>query len=459
MGIARQETRRVLLVSFHFPPDAGVGGLRCQKFAKYLPAYAWTPHVLTVRERYYPRVDPSRFRDVQNTAIWRTRAWPSPRIAALAVRAALLRALGRGNVTMERQEKHSRITLTERNRVRPGRWAALRRTLLSFASLPDDQVGWLAPGLAQALRVHRRERVEALVTSGPPHTAHLIGWWLKRLTGVRWIADFRDPWTWNEGKVRSTRSVLSDRTEAWMERRVVEAADHVVLVTDRLREEFAHAYEHVPAAKFTTIWNGFDADDFDDHIGRPTGGPFTIAHVGSLYLRRSPAAFLTAVRDLIRQRRIPPEDLRILFAGEFADGCQVDGLVASLGLSRVAAVSEPVPHREAVGLMQRADLLLLSAQCPTYQVPAKTFEYLAAGPPILAIAEEGAAADLVRKTGGWVSADDPAMLAEVVHQAYLSHHSERESRPAQPWKRPGVQAYERRCLTGDLVELLGRPTS
>jgi glycosyltransferase involved in cell wall biosynthesis len=448
--------KRVLLVSFHFPPDAGVGGLRCQKFAKYLPLYDWTPHVLTVREQSYSRVDPSRSDDVRSVAVSRTGVWPSPRIAALSARAGLLRTIGQGRNVEARQERHARTTFTQRNTLRPGRWAGLRRTVLSLGSLPDDQVGWLLPGLTAALRICRQERIAAVVTSGPPHTAHLIGWWLKRLTGVRWVADFRDPWTGNEGKPRPMRSALSDRLEAWMEGRVVAAADHVVLVTARLCDEFTDRYPHLPAAKFTTIWNGFDADDFEPHSAdQPVQGPFTIAHVGSLYLRRSPSAFLTAVSDLLRQGRMRPDDVRVVFAGEFADGCQVDRLVPALGLSAIVTVTDPIAHRDAIGLMVRADLLLLFAQCPPYQVPAKTFEYLASGPPLLAITDGGAAADLVKKTGGWVSADDPAMLAEAVHHAYLSHGADRTSRRAvTPWRRPGVQAYDRRRLTGQLVTLL-----
>ena len=312
--------KNVLLVTYHFPPDASVGALRPQKFVKHLPAFGWTPHVLTVEDRYSAAVDPARLHDVRAARIFRTRVLPSPWAAALGIRAALLRALGRGRALEARVDRNVRMTFQERDHVSDGLGSSLRRLLLSLGRLPDDQIGWLLTGVIRGLRIIRRESIEAILTSGPPHTAHLIGLWLKRLTRRRWVAEFRDPWVENPGKPRSFRSSLSDRLDARMERAVVRAADAVILLTDRTRDSFLRRYPGEPTDKFVTLTNGFDADDFEA-LGLIAREPvFTIAHVGTLYFRRSPKALFEAITRLVREGKIPASRLRVVLAGETADG-------------------------------------------------------------------------------------------------------------------------------------------
>lgn len=445
--------RSVLFVSYHFPPDASVGALRPQKFAKYLPEYGWTPHVLTVHERYHPARDPSRLEDVGAARVSRTRALPSPWMAALGARAALFRALGRGHVISEKAQRNSLMTFAERDLVRSDLRGRLRSLVLSLGRMPDDQVGWLVPGVARGLRILKREPIEAVVTSGPPHSCHLIGLWLKRLTGKRWIAELRDPWVGNPGKPRSFRTSLSDRLEARMERAVVRAADAVVLLTDRSRDAFVRRYPAEPSGKFVTITNGFDAPDFE-RLGPVAREPvFTIAHVGTLYFQRSPRAFLAAVSSLIRDGRIPAASVRLVFAGDVADGHLPEA--PGPDLAGVLTVTGRVSHREALAWMCRADLLCLFAQGQPDQVPAKAFEYLAAGPPILAVTGEGATGDLVLKSGGSVVSDEPWAIAEAVHQHYLAWRAEgRASRPERPWSRAESRPFDRKALTGRLASLL-----
>ena len=177
--------RSVLLVSYHFPPDASVGALRPQKFVKYLPELGWTPHVLTVHERYHPALDPSRLEDVGPVQVSRTRVLPSPWMAALGARAALFRALGRGHVIAEKAQRNDQMTFAERDQVGSDLRGRLRRLVLSLSRMPDDQIGWLVPGVARGFRIVKREPIDAVVTTGPPHSCHLIGLWLKRLTGRR----------------------------------------------------------------------------------------------------------------------------------------------------------------------------------------------------------------------------------------------------------------------------------
>jgi len=449
--------RSVLLVSYHFPPDAAVGGFRCQKFAKYLPEHGWTPHVLTVREHYHPRRDPSRLRDVARAHVHRTRMLPSPLTAMLSARNALLRAAGRSDLLARRLEANARMTFDQRDRPGEGLAARLRRFVLSLGRMPDNQVGWVPLALFASLRLRRRHSISTVLTSGPPHSAHLVGLYLKRLTRVGWIADLRDPWVGSPQVPLSLRSGLSDRVEARMERAVVRAADRVVLLTDRSRDSFRQRYPDQLPAKFVTITNGFDAEDFSSLSAVSPEPVFTVVHAGTLYYRRSPRALLTAIANLVERGTIPKTDIQVVFAGDIADGHDVADLTASGPLAGVVRLTGPLSHAEALTWMRRADLLCLFAQGQMDQIPAKAFEYLAAGAPILAIAGEGATTDLITKAGGGAVSDEPWAIEEAVHQHYLRYRAGFHPAVApSPWMREEIRRFDRNLLAGTLATLLAQ---
>ena len=444
--------KNVLLVTYHFPPDAEVGGFRCQKFAKYLPLHGWTPHVLTVREGYYPRQDQGRLRDVVHAHIHRTRKLPTPLTAALGVRNSVLRAAGRSDVLERRLAANERTTFDQRDRAGETLAGRLRRYALSLNRIPDGQVGWVPPAVVAGLRLRRRHSIDVVLTSGPPHSTHLVGLWLKRLTGIPWIADLRDPWVGSPQVPLGLRSGLSDRVEARMERAVVRHADRLVLLTDRLRESFRRRYAHHPPARFVTVTNGFDADDFTSLPPLRPEPVFTVVHAGTLYYRRSPRALLTALGNLIERAAIPKADIQVVFAGEIADGHDFTRLTASGPLAGLIRSTGSLSHPDALSWMRRADLLCLFAQDQAEQIPAKSFEYLAAGPPILAITGEGATTDLITKAGGAAVPDEPWAIEEAVHQHYL--HYRAGYRPitlASPWAREEMRHLDRQHLTGQLA--------
>jgi glycosyltransferase involved in cell wall biosynthesis len=160
------------------------------------------------------------------------------------------------------------------------------------------------------------------------------------------------------------------------------------------------------------------------------------------------------VAGLLRDGRLPRTRLRIVFVGDIGDGHDVQTLLPELGLTDVVQVLAPVPHVEALRWMRRADVLLLLVQDQPDQIPAKTFEYLAAGSSVLAVGGEGAMADLVHKVGGYVVNDDVAAIQGVIMECYRRRQEEGPAAPSAPWTRPEVRAYDRRQITGRLVRLL-----
>lgn len=444
---ASSSSRRVLLVTYHFPPDPEVGALRGEKFMKYLPEFGWGPHVLTVAPRYYGMAAGPV--GTATAGIERTALWPSPRAAYLALRrlGPRGRAPDGGRPAVEADDP----SFEDKDVATPGVRARLRRTVMSLLWWPDDAIGWWAPAVAAGRRVIRRHRFDALVTTGPPHTAHLVGLALAR-RGMRWIVDLRDPWVDNPGKPRFIRSALSDGLDRRSERAVLTRASAILVGTARFRSVLARRYPEL-AARIHLLPAGVDPADFDG-ISRVPAHKFTVAHIGELYYRRSPEPLFAGLGALIRERAVPRDEVEVLLAGPCRDGIDAPALARRHGIEDLVRLPGRVPRREALQLMASAGALVLLAQGQPLQVPAKAFEYVAAGAPIIAVTGEGATSDLIGETGaGWVVApDDEAGMRAALLGAYTEWR--RRSAGGVEACPDGARRFDRRRLTGQLAALL-----
>ena len=383
---------RLLLVAYYFPPSGGAGVQRPAKWAKYLPESGVEPVVLTVREGAYPHLDPAMRADVAGVETVRTRA-PDPFGAYGA-----LTGRTRDEAVAART---GRVGGSAAPAERAARW--VRGNLF----VPDARVGWVPFALAAARRIRRERPVDAILTTGPPHSAHLVGLALQRAWRLPWVADFRDPWADIHYARSLNRGTAAARLDRWLERQVLERADHVVTVSEPLRASLA-----LVAPRVTTIRNGFDPDDFPAPAPPVRRDVFEIAYVGTLY--GSPVVLLDAIAALRQQGG--GERLRLRFVGAVPPELVTD--VAARELADVVEVSRPVSHDDAVEIMRRAALLLLTIEAGwSYAagvVPGKTYEYLASGRPILALVPPGDAADIVREMGaGTVATEADTVLDEL----------------------------------------------
>ena len=226
------------MVAYHYPPEGGSSGvLRTLKFSKYLPKHGWLPHVLTLRDNFYPVQDRGLLQDIPPEAvIHRTFALDSSRHLAIK-----------------------------------GRHFAL-------FTVPDPFVSWLPFGVAQGIKVIRQWPIRSLYSTSPSPTAHLIAGCLKQLTSLPWIADFRDPWI--EKDLYPTPGSLRFRVESVLEKWVIRNADYLTVTTPRLRDEFLERYPDILPNKIKVIFNGFDESDFQfvDSVRRTDC--FEIIHAG-----------------------------------------------------------------------------------------------------------------------------------------------------------------------------------
>jgi glycosyltransferase involved in cell wall biosynthesis len=309
--------------------------------------------------------------------------------------------------------------------------------------------------VAKGLGVIRRHGIRALYSTSPPATTHLIAASLRRLARIPWIADFRDPWI-EEGQHPKPGS-LRARIEHPLERWVMRTADRVVVTTPRLREELLRRHPAVDPARVAVVYNGYDEEDFAAAPAPEPNPRFEILHAGFVTPEfRDPFPLLRALRGLIEEGLVPREDARVtlLGGGPYLDSEGFRTGLARLRLDGVVNVAGRVAHEEALALQGRAAvLLLLQASDDTRSlIPAKAFEYLRLGRPILALTLEGDTADLLRGMEHCHvvdPADDGAL-----RNALLGLYRLWSDGAGGATVRRAVERFERRRLTGRLAGVL-----
>lgn len=430
--------KRVLLVTYCWPPDPSVGSLRPAKLARSLSHQDWQPIVITAGARY--RGDHPAD---EGTIVVRTRAFASPAAWYRAIKAGLYALLGRS-----REFTESRLAWAPEKAPPAAREsfpARIKRTLLSLLHTPDDCLGWLPFAILASLRAAWSRRVDGLVSTGPPFTAHLAAGVVKAICDVPWVADFRDPWARSEQK--TTRSRIADALDRWMESLVVRHADRVVCVTPAMTEAYRRLYPALPPGKWVTITNGFDAEDFRGLEEVPRAPKFTLSYVGNFFYARSPESLLQAVAEMLRDGLLDRSDLAIRFIGacRYAGGRPVAEMIAARGLAGVAEILDTIPRPQALREMVRSHVLVLLANEQRLQVPGKAYEYLAAGGHTLAIAEEGATAQLIGQVPGSAVCGpaDVAGMKRLIGRWYGELKGNPRRDPLPPaWEADALRPYE-----------------
>ena len=266
-------------------------------------------------------------------------------------------------------------------------------------AIPDHESGWLIPAVAQGWAAMRSSPPDVLYSSAPPWTGQLVARTLASLLGCPWVADFRDPWA--RAPWRGDRFRFAMRAAGVLERAVVARADQIVFVAGGNLDDFANHYGAAVASRFRLVSNGCDPEEFD-RLERPPvdpDSPFVLLHAGSLYAGRTPMPLLNALAAAVREGIIDPRRFRLRFLGTTALKSDLSEASRDLGLEGMVEFVPRVRRGDSLRAMMSASALLLLQPGHTVSVPGKVYEYLAAGRPILAIAEKGEIADLMRDSG------------------------------------------------------------
>lgn len=396
---------QLLVVSFTFPPDSEVGAQRVARLCRYLPEFGIRPIVLTVDERFYARRDASSFQ-LGDLHIERTGMTTTPLEAY---------ARWKSRRRTPASQPADRPAEAIEQQAAPG---ALKRHVLALLKTPDAYWGWYFPAVRAGLRLMEQESIDAIFSTAPPWTSHLVARKLARKSGRPWFADFRDPWWGNPQRknLPKWRDFVDHRLEAGC----VRLAASVVCNTDRMRQFYAGRYAELPAAKFFTLTNGFD-DLFQPAQSERTDARRLILHLGDIYGVRRIDSFCDAVVQLVATGRLDPRAIRILFLGTIDPEIEADARrrLESLLPTGCVEFRPRVGWDAAQRELWRADLLLLFQGGFRLQVPAKFYEYLHTGKPILAVVEEGALTDIVDATqaGVWCDPSDPNSIGNAFLRA------------------------------------------
>jgi glycosyltransferase involved in cell wall biosynthesis len=446
--------RRLLFIAYHFAPSLEMGARSCAQIARYLPLHGWSPVVLTAQEKYIEERYRGSADEVAELglpdAIVRTRLLPHPFDLYRWLRSTFRRKAQDAGAAGTPVEVDT--PLSEKGK--------LRRWLLSALSIPDMCTGWILPAIMAGLKAARQSKAEQIFSSGPFWTNHLVGFALSYLTGLPWTAHFRDPWV--AGAWETPTSAIAGRLDKWLERLVVTRATAVVGVTEEHAAAFRQTYPHLPADKFAAVPNGYDNGEWDNlpadiRRDEKSEGKFLIVYAGKFYIERDPQPLFRALKRLIDSGEIAREQIQVDLVGWCAtsEGRSVREMAVECGLSDCVNILGPRCRPETLRRMTEADLLLLLAERFVIQIPGKTYEYLRAGRPILALTPEGALADLLQRTGsGWVvNQNDDAGILAAVREIFHQWKEGRIIRVADPVV---VRAFDRRALAGRLGDLFDR---
>ena len=416
--------RTALMVAYYFPPSASVGTQRTLRWVRYLPELGWCPVLLTVRERDYGNTPlvPQGSRVEPRVPVYRARV-ARPLEWALAVRAlgrTLRRTLWRTLSSSRVAARTAQAALAPAAAATSAHRSAAARWFDPWVTTPDANLGWWPFAVVAGLRAVWQQRPDVLYTSGPPHSSHLIAIVLKKLTGLPWVADFRDPWSRRPWLAAADRQGRRYRIQVRLEALVINQADCVVLNTETMGADFRKAYPEA-AAKFRVISNGYDPEAFGmlPDVAPPTE-VFTLTHAGALYRRRDPRPLLRAVATLRDRHVIDAATFRLNLVGSAEPQFELDRLIEQQGLAGLVTLVPRVPHAESLAFLARSHVLVIIQPDTELQVPGKLFEYLYLRKPVLALTGEGATADIVRRYELGVVADpaDVDSIAASLEQAY-----------------------------------------
>jgi glycosyltransferase involved in cell wall biosynthesis len=385
---------KLLMITYHFPPSAASGAFRLLGFARHLLTFGWQPLVIAPPSLPWEPTDPRLTAKIPVEAIVRPVPYPAgaPR---------LLRKLAQSAIWL------------------PRAWSACKRVI-------------------------REERPDAILTSGPPHCVHALGHFLARSSGLPWVADFRDPWI-NDGTPK--RLSLVQRWALGWERRVFRSADRVVANAPNACRMLEKAH---PAArgKIVTLTNGFDPRSSQGFGVPHPRACFQLLHAGEIYAGRDPAPLLEALATL--NAAGPRHRLQVL------GRCDADlsALVRERGWADVVQMVGQRPYEETLDALSVADILVLfDSPGRRIGVPAKLFEYLGAGRPILALAEpDGDTAAILRSSGVLhriAPPKDAAMIGRAI--AGLKLEMQSAHKLADPTR---LHRFTREAITQSLAQLL-----
>lgn len=423
--------KKVLIVTYYWPPAGGPGVQRWLKFVKYLRDFGIEPVVFVPENPHYPIEDASLAKEVPKNISIHSRPLFEPYGFAKLLSSKKTKRISSGIIQTKNQSLVEKAMLWVRGNF----------------FIPDARKFWVKPSVTYLSELVKTENIETLVTTGPPHSVHLIGRQLKKELNLTWFADFRDPWTTIGYHKKLKLSTAAQEKHKALEKAVLNEADHIIATSETTKREF----ENITDRPISVITNGYDITfatevSLDKH--------FTLSHIGSLLTGRNPTNLWKTLSRIASENAVFRGDLQLEFMGVVSQDV-MDSLYR-FELGPYIKMRGYGSHAEAQRRQRQSQLLLLieiDSEETKGILPGKLFEYLYAKRPILAVGpREWEAGSIISKTRAGKTFDykSDSELADAIMQWYAAYKKNKlESRSVD------IETYSRRALTERLANLIG----
>lgn len=403
---------KVLIITYYWPPSGGAGVQRWLKFVKYLRQYGWEPIIYTPLNPEYPAIDSTLAQEIpEDILVIKTPIWEPYKFYKKLT----------GIASDEKVNASGFISESKR----PGKLQMISMWLRGNFFIPDARKFWIKPSIKYLNKWLSANHVDAMVSTGPPHSMHLIALELRKRSGIPWLADFRDPWTNIDFYQDLQLTQRADRKHHRQELSVLKAADDVVVISKSMKADF----KEILSRQYTVITNGYDESDTID-VKVTTDSKFSIAHIGSMAKSRNPENLWIALNKLSETIHGFSEDLVIKLVGSV--DYSVIMMLQKYNLIDKLQKIDYLPHDKVIEIQKQSRvLLLLINDTPNAKVilPGKFFEYMASGRPILCIGPmDGDAAQIIDETHSGLVADinDQADIIHKLKQLYSNYKENKD---------------------------------
>lgn len=416
---------KVLIITYYWPPAGGSGVQRWLKFVKYLRDFGIEPLVYTVATTNYPILDESLQSDIPEGV------------------EVLKQPIFEPNNLFGRSSKKTSSGFLDTN---PSFFGKIMQYIRANYFIPDARKFWVKPSIKFLLKYLKDNTVEAIITTGPPHSLHLIGLRLKERLNIKWLADFRDPWTEIDYFHQLPLTKRAVKKHEDLEQEVLKKADTVVVISKTMAKSYKKHNSNV-----YIITNGYDTTEKIHQVDLDI--KFSLVHIGMMNADRNHNILWQAIQELVEENPDFAADLQLKFIGKLAN--EVIDSLKNYSLNSYTKFIDYLEHQKVLEHQRSAQVLLLSVNNVPYAkgiITGKIFEYLQAKRPILAIAPtDGDLADILKKTNSGIAVDfnDKEHLKAKILDFYNSFKSQ-----SLEVNLSAIEQYHRKNLTKELAKIL-----
>lgn len=425
------DKKKVLIITYYWPPAGGPGVQRWLKFIKYLPDFNIEPIVYVPSNPNYPVRDDSLVDEIPENLTILKQPIAEPYKLASKLSKGKSQTISKGIIADKKKQ------------------GVMERLMLFVRGnffIPDARKKWIRPSVNYLSTYIKDYNIDTIITTGPPHSLHLIGEQLKNKLDINWIADFRDPWTTIGYHKKLKLLPMAKKKHKTLEAKVLNSADKIIVTSNNTQLNFSSLTQK----PIEVITNGYDYHSIENV---KLDNKFTLAHIGSLLSDRNPEVLWKALNELVVENKVFASMFQLNFIGVVSEG--VLKSIELHNLSQYVSLKGYVSHEDAIKYQKQSQVLLLieiDSEDTKCIIPGKLFEYMVSGRPILAFGPKGSdVSEILRNTntGNYFLYSDHEAIKEAILDMFEAFRTGDLKSNA-----IGLQQYNRKALTSKLAELI-----